>query len=246
MAAYNGERYIADQLQSILSQLDEDDEMVVVDDASTDRTVECVRALSDNRIRIIEHKENMGVSRTFEDALRAASNGIVFLSDQDDLWAPEKVSTVLKAFLENPHVTLIATDAALIDARGELISRSYFADRGKFRAGLWANLLRNRFGGCTMAFRSTLLPEILPLPHEYDVLHDVWIGVRNSVSRNKTLYIDKPLVLNRRHSSTVTGQERLSLRRKVRGRLHLLIALFAFSVHRRIRTVEHVFSKKSR
>jgi GT2 family glycosyltransferase len=232
MAAYNGERFITAQLQSILSQLGRDDEVVVVDDASTDGTRDRVRALGDNRIRLLEHRTNRGVSRTFEDAIRAASGRLLFLSDQDDLWDPRKVSLILNAFASHPMVTLIATDNALIDASDSFISNSYFTGRGGFRSGLWANLMRNRFGGCTMAFRSELIGEILPLPHKYDVLHDVWIGVRNSLSGHPALYIPEALVWNRRHETTATGRETLSLWHKIRIRFHLLLALAEFRMRR--------------
>ena len=228
MAAYNGERFIAAQLQSILSQLDTHDEVIVVDDASKDETRNVVRSLDDRRIRLIEHATNLGVLRTFEDAIRAASGRIIFLSDQDDLWAPRKVATILEGFRSNPDVSLIASDVALIDADDNLIAESYFRPRGGFRAGLWANLIRNRFGGCTMAFRSEVIGEILPLPHRYDVLHDLWIGVRCSLSGRKTLFIPDPLVYNRRHSSTATGQKRLTLARRIQIRIHMLLALAEF------------------
>lgn len=232
MAAYNGERYIIAQLQSILSQLSDEDEVIVVDDASRDHTCEKVRSLKDVRVRLIQHEANQGISRTFEDAIRAASGRILFLSDQDDLWDPRKVSIMMEAFKSNPEVTLIATDNALIDENGALISSSYFTGRGGFQAGLWANLVRSRFGGCTMAFRAEVIGDFLPLPHAYAVLHDLWIGVRNSLAGHKALYIPESLVLSRRHSATATGRKPLSLRTRLRNRVHLLLALMEFRIRR--------------
>jgi glycosyltransferase involved in cell wall biosynthesis len=228
MAAYNGEPYIALQIQSILAQLTTEDELIIVDDCSTDGTREAVRAIPDTRIRLIEHTINSGVSHSFEDAIRAARNSILFLSDQDDLWAPNKVDTILAAFAADPQVTLIATDTALIDAEGTVFASSDFASRIKVHAGFWQNFLCNRFRGCTMAFRSVILPDILPLPHDYKVLHDLWIGVRNSLSHHKTLYIEQSLVLYRRHESTVTGRRNLGLVEKIRNRVHLLLAIAHF------------------
>jgi GT2 family glycosyltransferase len=230
LAGYNGERYITAQLQSILTQLEAKDEVIVVDDASTDGTRQKVLSLGDSRIQLIEHTTNSGVSRTFEDAIRTASGTILFLSDQDDLWSPNKVAVMLEAFRSHPDATLIATDVSLIDSDGSVIADSYFKPRGKFRPGLWANLVRNRFGGCTMAFRAELIGDILPLPRKYDVLHDVWIGVRNSLSGHKTLYIPEPLVLNRRHATTATGKKALTLRRRIRIRVHLLLAQVEFCI----------------
>lgn len=234
MAAYNGAQYITAQLQSILVQLSENDEVVVVDDGSTDSTRDRVRAFQDDRIRLIEHKHNQGVSRTFEDAIRAASNSILFLSDQDDLWAHEKISMVLQAFIENPHVTLITTDGSLIRADGSMLLESYLTRYGPFRPGFWANLVRNRYGGHQLAFRASILSEVLPLPHNYDLLYDNWIGIRHYLSHGQVLYIDKPLTLSRRHETTATGRNPLSMLQKIRSRVHLLLALAEFSIRKAI------------
>ena len=161
MAGYNGERYITAQLHSILIQLGAKDEVIVVDDASTDGTKEKCFPLGDSRIQLIEHTANRGVSRTFEDAIRAASGRILFLSDQDDLWSPNKVAVMMEAFRSHPDVTLIATDVSLIDWRW-LPPASQFQASRKFRPGLWANVVRNRFGGCTMAFRCEVIGDICP------------------------------------------------------------------------------------
>ena len=232
MAAYNGEQYITAQLQSILVQLSDNDEVVVVDDGSTDGTRDSVRAFQDDRIRLIEHEHNEGMSHTFQDAIRGASKSIIFLSDQDDLWVPDKIATVVQAFRDHPRVTLIATDSSLIRADGSLLLGSVFGRCGKFRSGLWANLVHNRYGGHCLAFRASILPDILPLPHNWDVLHDIWIGVRHSLSHGHTLYIDRPLTLSRRHETTATGKKHLSVLRRIRIRVHLLLALAEFSVRK--------------
>lgn len=233
MAAYNGEKYIVAQLCSILSQLGDGDEVVLVDDVSTDATLSRVRALGDSRIRLIEHAENQGVARTFEHALRNAAHEIIFLSDQDDLWAPDKVETIMREFVANPGVTLVASDAAPMEANGLQTSDSYFRPRGKFHSGLWANVLRNRYMGCTMAFRASVLPAVLPLPGRFRVLHDVWIGARHALCGGQAVYIDRPLVLYRRHDATVTGRKKLSLAERLWVRVCLLLALAEFSLRKR-------------
>ena len=230
MAAYNGERYITAQLESILVQLSDNDEVVVVDDASTDDTRDRVRALQDDRIQLIEHEHNQGISRTFEDALRGAANSILFLSDQDDLWVPDKISTIRQSFLDNPHVTLVVTDSSLIHADGSMLLDSYLGRYGPFRPGFWANLVRNRYGSHNLAFRASILSEILPLPLKHDVLHDHWIGLRHSLAYGDALYIDRPLTLSRRHEATTTGRKRSSTLEKIRRRIYLLLALAEFSI----------------
>lgn len=236
MAAYNGERYIVAQLQSILVQLSDHDEVIVVDDGSTDGTRDLVRALRDERIRLIEHEHNQGMSHTFEDALRGASNDIIFLSDQDDLWVPDKIGTIRQAFLDNPNVTLIVTDSSLIRADGSMLLKSYLGRYGPFRLGFWANLMKNRYGGHNLAFRASILPDILPLPHNFDVLHDQWIGLRHSLVYGDALYIDRPLTLSRRHEATWSaGRKRSSLLNKIHRRIQLFLALAQFAMRRSFR-----------
>lgn len=228
MATYNGERFVVEQLQSILNQLTQEDEVVIVDDASTDDTVTKIKSLDDSRIRLLRNEENAGVQATFERAIRASSGEILFLSDQDDIWAPQKVERILEAFRSHPDVMLVVTDSTLIDENGTPTSSSYFAGRGKFHSGLWVNLVRNRFLGCAMTFRAELLSDILPFPQQREVLHDIWIGIRTSLSGHRTLYIDEPLVLYRRHPATVTGRRTLSLKRKLALRISLILALTEF------------------
>lgn len=233
MGAYQGERYIALQLRSILSQLSGDDEIVVVDDGSTDRTCSEVCAFQDPRLVLIRHAENHGVLRTFEEALSRARGEIVFLADQDDLWLPNKVETVLNAFANAPEVMLVASDAVLIDEDGTKIGDSFYAKRGKFRAGLWSNLLVGKFHGCTMAFRSTLLQSALPFPPGNLVHHDTWIGCVNALTGGKTRYIPDALVAYRRHSTNVTGRVKLSNYTRLRMRSQMLLGLAAFSIRSR-------------
>jgi len=234
MAAYQGERYIAAQLRSILEQLSEDDEVIVVDDRSSDRTRDEVRSLDDPRVQLVEHRTNHGIAQTFQQALSQTTGSVIFLSDQDDLWAPGKVAMVLEAFERNPDVKVVVTDAALIDEGGNHLGVSYYSSRGRFRSVVVSNLFRNKYLGCLMAFRSELLAKILPFPRDCgDVLHDFWIGVVNSVTSGNTYYIDQPLVWYRRHSGNVTAGK-LSWTRKFRTRWRLLKAVMRFWIKDRL------------
>lgn len=228
MAAYQGERYITAQLRSILDQLQEQDEVIVVDDHSSDRTCEQVRSLNDSRIYLYENPTNQGVAKTFQQALSRATGDVIFLSDQDDIWAPTKVASVLREFERNPVATLVVTDAALIDENGLDLGGSYYAQRGKFTSSIFSNLIRCKFLGCLMAFKSELIQKALPFPDGCgDVFHDFWLGTVNSLICGQTCYLDKPLVLYRRHSHAVT-RAKLNLLRQLRIRLGLLQAILAF------------------
>jgi glycosyltransferase involved in cell wall biosynthesis len=233
LASYNGERYIEEQLRSILSQLSPGDEVIVVDDASTDKTCEIVSSFRDPRIVLIRGHENQGVLRTFETALSRSTGEIVFLSDQDDVWLPDKVKTILAVFSRNSDLVLVASDALLIDENGGQIGDSYYETRGKFRAGLWANILICKFLGCTMAFRSKLLQNALPFPRSKQVHHDIWLACVSSLMGETTEFIAEPLVAYRRHDANVTGRIRFSTYKRIQMRWQLLLALSAFRMRHR-------------
>jgi glycosyltransferase involved in cell wall biosynthesis len=104
IAAFQGERFIAAQLRSILAQLSGADEMIV-DDHSSDRTCDQVRSMGDSRVRLIERLSNQDVALTFEEALSRAAGSVIFLSDQDAPWAPGKVATCGKHSREIPKLS---------------------------------------------------------------------------------------------------------------------------------------------
>jgi glycosyltransferase involved in cell wall biosynthesis len=228
MATYNGERFLIEQLDSILSQLGPNDELVIVDDASQDSTCALIDGLCDSRIRLIQNETNQGVLASFETALHQATGEIVFLSDQDDIWLANKVTTVLQAFCSNPDITMVVSDAILVDQRGTLVAPSYYAQRGQFSDRFFMNLIRCKYLGCTMAFRAEVLQKALPFPSSRFLLHDVWIGVVNRLSGGKTQYLTDPLVCYRRHDSAVTGIRRLSAAHRTLLRLHLVYAAAGF------------------
>lgn len=228
MAAYNGERYIEAQMRSILEQLRATDEVIVVDDASTDRTREIIASLHDQRVRLIPHEKNEGVLCGFEEAISAASGEILFLSDQDDLWASDKVLVTLRNFQLHPGANIFISDAALISEDGIAISPSYYAQLGGFRSGVFSNLVHCRYLGCTMALRSRIRKQILPFPIGQPLLHDLWIGVLNAFLGGETIYIDRVLVYYRRHAQNATGNERLPLSRQLQIRWGLCASLVPF------------------
>lgn len=225
MATYNGARYVKSQLVSILRQLSPGDEVVVVDDGSTDETCAIIEGLGDGRVRLTRHTRNQGVAQTFEDAIRQASGDILFTADQDDLWAEGRVGAVLSAFQANPGVEIVVSDAALIDGEDRPLGKTYYEQRGRFRTGILANVAHCSYLGCTMAFRRRILGRMLPFPPGGRVFHDLWIGTANTLCHGETLYLDAALVLYRRHEANATGRRRQRLRRQLRLRWDLCMAL---------------------
>ncbi len=217
MATYNGERYLRQQIDSILPQLTSTDELVVVDDGSRDTTVDIVRSYADPRIVLIVRPQNGGVIVAFDDAVSSASGDILFLCDMDDIWVEGKVDKTLGIFAENPEVDIVATSIDIIDENGNRVSP--VSPGRPFRAGFLRNILRNSYQGSAMAFRSSLLPHVLPFPRRQAFLHDAWIGTRAALLGHRTHFLDEALLLYRRHGNNVSRP--LSLRKQVLSRVQL-------------------------
>ncbi|MFT6754528.1 MAG: glycosyltransferase involved in cell wall biosynthesis, partial [Candidatus Azotimanducaceae bacterium] len=118
LTTYNGAAYLQAQLNSYLVQERLPDELVVCDDVSTDETVTILEAFKKTapfQVRVIINELNLGFTKNFEKALLNCSGDLVFLSDQDDVWYPEKILVVVKAFLLNPDKYLLIHDGDLVD-----------------------------------------------------------------------------------------------------------------------------------
>ena len=196
MATFDGERYVEAQIVSILAQLAPDDELVISDDGSTDRTVAIARAVGDGRI-VLRSGPGQGPARNFAAALAHARNDAIFLSDQDDVWEPDKVSRQLELLERYP---LVVSDCRITDEAGRVTADSYFAVN-RSGPGLVRNIVRNGFLGCCMAFRRTVLERAAPIPH--GVAHDWWIGMVAQLS-GEVLFLQEPLVRYRRHSAAAS------------------------------------------
>lgn len=203
LAAYNGSKYIELQISSILNQLREQDELIIVEDCSTDDTLKILENIQDSRIRLLKNEVNLGVIKSFEKALSNATKDIIFLSDQDDIWLPRKVEKFLDVFEKYPDVTLVISDAQIIDSNGQLTAESFFKLRGKFTANPFSNFVKSKHHGCTLAFRKEMLAFFLPFPADTP-MHDIWIGIVNSIY-GKAFYINEPLMQHRRHGKN-TGR----------------------------------------
>ena len=211
MATYNGERFVHRQLESILRQLDAEDEVVIVDDCSQDSTLTVVRNLQDSRIRLFEHAENRGPTAAFETALRHARHELICFSDQDDVWLPGKIAHLQTVF-ENPDVKFAVHDCAVTDGNLKVVEPSYFRWR-KVKGGLLRNFAVPGLVGCCMAFRRSLLPIVLPFPSDRRLLHDVWISTAAQVSRVTPVLIPQSLLLFVRHGENASQIDLASRRR---------------------------------
>jgi glycosyltransferase involved in cell wall biosynthesis len=228
MAAFNGARFIDAQLNSILPQLHPQDEIVIVDDCSRDDTVARIAGYHDQRVRLLRHTRNSGVVATFEDALRSATGEILFLCDDDDIWAPTKVRSFLDVFKSRPKVELVTSRVRMIDENGTQLPNSRVNRMGRFLPGFWQNVFKNHFQGSAMAIRASLLGRVLPFPGHKSIQHDAWIGTRIELAGGETAFIDEDLLFYRRHAhNTERFKNRLD---QLRTRIELLMAHVSYAL----------------
>ncbi len=219
---YNGEKYIYDQLISILSQISDCDEIIISDDSSTDNTLSIIRGIDDPRIHIYSDNHFHSPVYNIENAIRHANGEYIFLSDQDDIWIDNKVSIMMSYLKE---YDCVVSDAIVVDSNLTTIYPSFFKLRNS-GVGILKNIIKNSYVGCCMAFRSSLLTKIIPFPRNIP-MHDIWIGL-NAEKYGKSIFIDDRLIMYRRHSNnaSVTAEKsNNSLFRKMKMRLYIVRAL---------------------
>lgn len=206
MATYNGERFIRRQLETILSQLGPEDEVVVSDDSSTDRTLEVVRSFADPRIRIFAGNTCRSPIFNFENALKQATGDVIALADQDDVWLLNKVEVIREQFNgREREVFLIVMDGRVVDEEERVLEESIFR-RINAGPGLLKNIYDNTFLGCSMAFTRPLLEIALPFPRTIP-MHDMWLGDLAQIF-GSVAFVPEKTVLYRKHGASMTDFKR--------------------------------------
>ncbi|MBA6335655.1 glycosyltransferase [Colwellia sp. BRX8-7] len=210
MATYNGESYIIEQLQSIISELDQNDELIVIDDCSSDLTVQLVLSLNDPRIKLTVNRINLGHVKSFEKAILIAKNRYVFLADQDDIWTKGRVKNMLAKLL-NPSNILVTGNSDFCDLNGDSIQYPVrgvigYQEKQNFRNIIAVVLGESSYFGCTMAFSAKLKNIILPFP-SFIESHDQWIAfAANIVGKNS--HLDDVVLTRRIHNNNVSYRRR--------------------------------------
>ena len=156
-----------------------------------------------------------------EHVLRHTRGSYIFLADQDDIWAPDKVDQVLRAFQEK-NAMVVIHDAKVFEGEKPegIVMDSFFAFRGS-GAGVIKNIIKNSYIGCCMAFRRDLLEVILPVPAQIE-MHDQWIGILGDYFAGKSCFLPDVLLLYRRHGANNSSMEHYGLGRMLRNRLVFL------------------------
>jgi glycosyltransferase involved in cell wall biosynthesis len=231
---YNGSNYMEQQLDSILNQTVKVNEIVVCEDNSADNTREILEKYNianPGLFKILHNTQNLGSNKNAEKAIQHCTGDIVFLSDHDDEWVPNKVESILQYFEQNPNTNGIFSNGYLMNAHSELDTQNALWDSMSFPFGQLKNnlaLLReyihtneNCATGAAMAFRRNLAFLDQPFPSIKFLIHDRWISM-NLSNENSLGYIEDKLIKYRLHPKQETGGKKSEMQKFIQMNWDLL------------------------
>jgi len=212
MASYNGERFIREQIESILAQTYQPVEIVIVDDGSADNTIAVIQTLQQQHPNIYLHinEKNLGVTLTFNRAVSFCTGEYIAFADQDDIWVPHKLATLVNEIGDHDAVY---GNSLLVDEQGRSLNKlfSSMMHLATYNSGM-PFLLSNTVAGHAMLAKATFLKSIQPFPA--NLYFDLWTAF-NAGANNGIKYVDAVLVHYRQHSSNAVGTS-LSANKKKR------------------------------
>ena len=212
LATYNGEKYLQEQLDSLLAQTVQPDEVVISDDRSTDRTLEVAKEFQQKApfdVIVHQNEQQTGFIKNFDKALSLTTGDLVFLCDQDDVWFEHKLETIRDTAIQHPEYSVYMNDALLTDGqlkRTDLTVQQQIQGLGR--------PLTQFITGCCAAIRRSHLDKVMPLPKDYPS-HDGWI-INLADALQKKLVISDVLQLYRRHGKNTSNSTHGQLRRMTR------------------------------
>lgn len=217
MPTYNGEKYIKEQIDSILNQTYKRIKLIISDDGSKDSTVKIIKQYEqkDDRVQVYVQDKNMGVVKEIEFLMQKVETPYFMLADQDDYWLPEKVEKSLEK-LKKENADLVFGDLEVVDENLKQIYESFgdfmLLNRKihKYIDSYKLNYLYNCVTGCTTIAKKEIIEKILPIPtiSKY-LIHDHWIGIMASVY-GKVAYVDEKYIKYRQHGDNQVGTDKIS------------------------------------
>jgi glycosyltransferase involved in cell wall biosynthesis len=242
LCTYNGELFLKEQIESILKQTHLPDEIIVCDDCSTDSTVEILidfQKISPVPFKIYINEKNLGVSKNFDKAISLCNGNIIFLSDQDDIWMPEKIEKVIEVFNNNENCSYVFSDAYVVNKDLHPLGYTMWESisfgkrqRESFKKGRQLKVLlkHNVVTGSTMAFRSHIREIVLPIPEIW--IHDAWISLLGSIVGRGGTLLESALIYYRQHDYQLIGGKKSGILDKVRKALSTSVADYILDVKR--------------
>ena len=220
LASYNGERYIYEQIYSILKELRDIDEIIISDDCSTDNTHQIINDISDKRLKMIRGP-SLGINMNFLNAYQHSSGDIILLSDQDDIWMSGRINYYLNAL---KYCDFAFCAAEVIDEKGNTINTSYFLEN-KTKKSFILNLYKCRTLGCCIGFRKAAVGNNLKFALKYEYLSFDYSLTLLALFYFKCDFSTTPFHRYRRHDNNVSSggeKSKFSLLEKIRFRLRVI------------------------
>lgn len=217
LATYNGEKYLKQQLDSILQQDYPNIELVITDDCSSDRTLSILKeyASHHSHIHIYTNDSTLGLNKNFEKGMLLAQGEYIAISDQDDIWKSEKISVLMS---ELEHHMIVYHDSELIDATGSPLNRklSEINRLSNFTSCL-NYAIATRVPGHTMLFRRELIAQCVPFPQH--TLYDHWLAFVATFNSD-IKFIPETLVSYRQHENNTFGADFTKRTKKIKKKKH--------------------------
>ncbi|WP_370895465.1 glycosyltransferase [Chryseobacterium gossypii] len=185
MASYNGGCYISEQIDSILVQLIPGDELIIIDDCSTDNTIDIIKSFQSHYIKLFSNEKNIGHVRTFERALGLASKNYICFSDQDDIWLPGRLEKLYNT-IKKQNVLLVASNFHINNESNNRIEflRLKNENSNRFSENIHRIFKgKSAYYGCTMIMQRRFLEYIFPFP-AYIEAHDLWMAISANILKS--------------------------------------------------------------
>jgi glycosyltransferase involved in cell wall biosynthesis len=233
LCTFNGEKFIEQQINSILNQSIKVDEIVVCDDQSTDKTVEILKKLQseNSAIVIVENEINLRSTKNFQKAISLCTGDFIFLSDQDDVWNEQKVEKTLAVFKENPLAEGVFSNANLIDENNAVFTNKtiwdsvFFLEKELKKPLNFFDIIAkngNVVTGATLCIKKEVKSFIVPFSEEN--LHDEWIATLLAL-RETLFYSKENLISYRIHNSQQVGMKNLDKIEKKTHKKRIILGL---------------------
>ena len=231
LATYNGEKYLQEQLDSFLMQTRLPNELVVSDDCSNDNTLNIINKFAESSpfpVRLYVNNKNLGVTKNFESVIQKCLGDIVFLSDQDDIWMPNKIEIQENLFIGRSDLYFVFSDAFLFKNEvkvGNLWDSLYFTTEkiSEFNSSnkyqVLQLLTKNIVTGATLAFRKSIFYEniIFPIPRDMKFcLHDRWISLLLAMAGENGYALKERTIYYRQHEAQQIGASKAGMYKRLR------------------------------
>lgn len=201
LCTFNGEEFLEEQLESLVNQTYQNLEIIIIDDLSTDRTLQILKGYANKfaTIKLFQNEVNLGYIKNFEKAISLCTGEFIALADQDDIWELHKIDLMFNHIGKS---YLIYHDSAFIDSHGKLMGKN-LSDIVNFYDGDSPNafLFFNCVSSHALLFNKRLKNYLFPFPHSN--LHDAWIAYV-ALNMGSITYIKDCLVKYRNHSKNTT------------------------------------------